>query len=70
MDLLVEDERLVAVHRWPVVPNAPQSTPSRASSMLASGITSCAFFPPSSRDTRFSVGAAISEILFPPPLSR
>ncbi len=31
--------RLVAVQRWPVVPNAPQSAPSRARSRLASSIT-------------------------------
>src|ERR1035437_6476745 len=44
--------RLVAVQRWPVVPNAPQSTPSSARSRSASSRTIIAFLPPISSDSR------------------
>ena len=57
--------RLVAVQRCPVVPKAPQSTPSSARSRSASSITICAFFPPSSSETRFSVLAERSAITLP-----
>ena len=42
--------RLVAVQRWPVVPKAPQSAPSRARSRLASSRTIMAFLPPISSE--------------------
>ena len=48
----------MAVQRWPVVPNAPQSAPSRASSRLASSSTICAFLPPISSETGLKVAAA------------
>ena len=45
--------RLAAVHRCPVVPKAPQSTPSTARSILASSMTIMGFLPPSSSETLF-----------------
>jgi hypothetical protein len=50
--------RLVAVQRWPVVPKAPHSAPSIASSRLASSSTIMGFLPPSSSEQCLKVFAA------------
>src|ERR1039457_6644344 len=50
--------RLVAVQRWPVVPNAPHSAPSSARSRLASSSTIIGFLPPSSSEQCLNVLAA------------
>src|SRR5256885_5166103 len=42
-------------HRWPVVPNAPHSTPSSARSRSASSSTIIAFLPPISSDSRLCI---------------
>ena len=57
--------RLVAVQRWPVVPNADQRMPSVARSRSASAMTMMPFLPPSSRLSRFSRRPAISAIRRP-----
>src|ERR1041385_1402945 len=49
--------RLVAVQRCPVVPNAPQSAPSSASSRLASSSTIIGFLPPNSSEQRLKLFA-------------
>src|SRR3954468_4648468 len=60
--------RLVAVQRWPVVPNAPQSAPSTASSRFASSSTIMGFFPPSSSEQCLKLLAAVVPIVFPTAL--
>src|SRR5579864_6740563 len=57
--------RLVAVQRWPVVPNAPQSAPSMARSRLASSSTIMGFLPPSSSEQCLKVFAAVVPIVRP-----
>ena len=57
--------RLVAVHRWPVVPKAPQRMPSSARSRLASFSTIIAFLPPISSDSRLCVRPQASPTLLP-----
>ncbi len=58
----------MAVQRWPVVPNAPHSTPSSASSMSASGMTIWAFLPPISSDSRLCIRPQVSPIFEPTPV--
>ena len=48
------------MQRCPVVPNAPQSTPSSASSRSASSSTICAFLPPISSDSRLCIRPHVS----------
>src|SRR5947207_4913006 len=60
--------RLVAVQRWPVVPNAPQSAPSRASSRLASSRTIIGFLPPSSSEQCLKLLAAVVPMVRPTAL--
>src|SRR3954468_19113111 len=60
--------RLVAVQRWPVVPNAPQSAPSTASSRFASSSTIMGFFPPSSSEQCLKLLAAVVPMVFPTAL--
>ena len=50
--------RLVAVQRCPVVPNAPHSAPSSASSRFASSSTIIGFLPPNSSEQCLNVLAA------------
>src|SRR5580692_9562500 len=57
--------RLVAVQRCPVVPNAPQSPPSTASSRLASSSTIIGFLPPSSSEHGLKLLAAVVPIVLP-----
>ena len=57
--------RLVAVHRWPVVPKAPHSTPSSARSKSASSITSIAFLPPISSDSRLCIRPQVAPMIAP-----
>src|ERR1700688_3473371 len=57
--------RLVAVQRWPVVPKAPQSPPSTASSRLASSSTIIGFLPPSSREQGLKLLAAVAPTILP-----
>src|SRR5580700_4617340 len=57
--------RLVAVQRCPVVPNAPQSPPSTASSRFASSSTIIGFFPPSSSEQGFRLFAAVVPMIRP-----
>ena len=52
----------MAVQRWPVVPKAPQSTPSSARSRSASSITIWAFLPPISSDSRLCIRPQVSPI--------
>ena len=56
---------LAAVQRCPVVPKAPQTTPSTARSISASSIMMIGFLPPSSSDTRFMSLAHSPIIHFP-----
>ncbi len=53
------------MHLCPAVPNAPQRTPSSASSRFASSRTICAFLPPISSETLFKVSAASLDMIFP-----
>ncbi len=57
--------REVAVQRCPVVPKAPQTAPSRASSRSASALTNIAFLPPSSRETRLPNRPQVAAIWWP-----
>ena len=57
--------RLVAVQRCPVVPNAPHSAPSSASSRLASSSTIIGFLPPSSSEQRLKVFAHFGPTIRP-----
>src|SRR5215469_13878539 len=60
--------RLVAVQRWPVVPNAPQSAPSVARSRLASSSTIIGFLPPSSSEQCLKLLAAVVPMVLPTAL--
>src|SRR6185437_15398810 len=57
--------RLVAVQRWPVVPNPPQIPPSMARSRLASSRTIIGFFPPSSSEQCLKFCAAAAPTMRP-----
>src|ERR1019366_514230 len=57
--------RLVAVQRWPVVPNAPHSPPSIARSRLASSSTIIGFLPPSSSEQCLKLLAAVAPTILP-----
>src|SRR5580704_3591610 len=57
--------RLVAVQRCPVVPKAPQSPPSTASSRLASSSTIIGFLPPSSSEQCLKLLAAVAPTILP-----
>src|SRR6478672_4302093 len=57
--------RLVAVQRWPVVPNPPQMPPSMARSRLASSSTIMGFLPPSSREQCLKLLAAVVPTMRP-----
>src|SRR5256885_6407759 len=57
--------RLVAVQRWPVVPNPPQRPPSMARSRLASSRTIIGFLPPSSSEQCLNVFAAVVPTMRP-----
>src|SRR5438046_406623 len=57
--------RLVAVQRWPVVPNAPHSAPSRARSRSASSMTSIAFLPPISSERRLCIRPHVAPMTDP-----
>src|SRR5580658_1920420 len=57
--------RLVAVQRCPVVPNAPQSPPSTASSRFASSSTIIGFLPPSSSEQGLRLRAAVVPMILP-----
>src|SRR5271163_3514211 len=57
--------RLVAVQRCPVVPNAPQSPPSTASSRFASSSTIIGFLPPSSSEHGLKLLAAVVPMVLP-----
>src|SRR6202166_990512 len=57
--------RLVAVQRWPVVPNPPQRPPSMARSRLASSSTIMGFLPPSSSEQCLNLLAAMPPIMRP-----
>src|SRR3984893_14412201 len=51
--------RLVAVQRWPVVPNPPHRPPSMARSRLASSSTIMGFLPPNSSEQCLKLLAAV-----------
>ena len=53
------------MHRWPVVPNAPHSTPSSARSRSASSNTIIAFLPPISSDSRLCMRPHVSPTMRP-----
>src|SRR6266567_3753157 len=57
--------RLVAVQRWPVVPNPPQRPPSTARSRLSSSSTIIGFLPPSSSEQCLKLLAAVAPTIFP-----
>src|SRR6185436_20169215 len=57
--------RLAAVHRWPLVPKAPQTAPSTARSIFASSMTMMAFFPPISSEHGLKLLAAASPTIRP-----
>src|SRR5437764_1226524 len=57
--------RLVAVQRWPVVPNPPQSPPSMASSRFASSSTIIGFLPPNSSEQCLKLLAALVPTIRP-----
>src|ERR1022692_556684 len=57
--------RLVAVQRWPVVPNAPHKPPSTASSRLASSSTIIGFLPPNSSEQCLKLLAAVAPTIRP-----
>src|SRR5438270_2934801 len=59
---------LVAVQRWPVVPNDPQRAPSTAKSKFASSSTIIGFFPPSSSEQCLKVFAAVVPMVLPTAL--
>src|SRR5207248_9939914 len=59
---------LVAVQRWPVVPNDPQRAPSTAKSKFASSSTIIGFFPPSSSEQCLKLLAAVVPIVLPTAL--
>src|SRR6185503_19551240 len=60
--------RLVAVQRWPVVPKAPHSAPSSASSRFASSSTIMGFLPPSSSEQCLKLLAEVVPIIRPTAL--
>ena len=57
--------RLVAVQRWPVVPNPPQRPPSMARSRFASSSTTIGFLPPSSSEQCLKLLAAMPPMMRP-----
>src|SRR6266576_1080583 len=60
--------RLVAVQRWPVVPNPPHSAPSIARSKLASLSTIMGFLPPNSSEQCLKLFAAVVPMVRPTAL--
>lgn len=60
--LLCSSSRLVVVHRWPAVPTAPNRTVRSARSWSASGRTTQALLPPSSRINRPSLASEKREL--------
>ena len=58
MDVLVQEERVRAVQRWPALVKMAKSEPLTASSRSASGKTMFGLLPPSSRETFLIVPAA------------
>src|SRR5437879_9676278 len=60
--------RLVAVQRWPVVPDAPHNAPSIARSKFASSRTIMGFLPPSSSEQCLKFLAAVVLIVRPTAL--